>query len=545
MIERNFVDNIQNALREHWDRPCFSNFEEDTYSYKEIAASILAFHEVYKKSGLKKGDKVAVCGKNSVNWVKVYLATVTYGAVIVPVMPDFNAEDITNIINHSDSKFFFAPESMWKDLDFEKLSGLMAGLEVDSYKLLHKRGDIAQTLIEDGKKDLAARLKSELKPEDITFDKVDNAELAAILYTSGTTGFSKGVMLNHNCLIANVDYAQKSIGLKAGDPIVSFLPVAHCFGGAFEFLFPFLTGCHISFLSKRVAPQIIMKAFQTIHPRLILSVPLVIEKVYHKQLKPILNKWFANIPGIKQILGKIMCKKLTESFGGNFIAIVIGGAAFNPEVEAFLKRVGFRFTVGYGMTECGPLISYSPWDQYRGGSAGKLMFHLEGKIDSPDPQNELGEIMVKGENVMLGYYKNEEATREVLSEDGWLRTGDMGVMDADQHIYIKGRCKNMLLSPAGQNIYPEELEAKLNNYGIITEALVLDREHKVVGLVYLDQEYIKEKGLDEAGIKAELEEVRKDINRILPSYSQILYLEPHAEEFIKTPTMKIRRFNYK
>ncbi|MGL1894481.1 MAG: AMP-binding protein [Spirochaetaceae bacterium] len=545
MIKRNFVDEIQKTLRKNWDYPCFSNFEEDTSSFKEVAASILAFHKVFEKSGLKKGDKVAVCGKNSINWAKVYLATVTYGAVVVPVMPDFSADDITNIINHSDSKFFFAPKTMWKDLDFDKLPALSAGLDVDSYTLLHKRGNIVQTLIEDGKKDLEINLKGELKPEDITFDKVDNSELAAIIYTSGTTGFSKGVMLNHNSLITNVDYAQESVGLKSKDPIVSFLPIAHSFGGTFEFLYPFMTGCHITFLSKRVAPQVIMKAFQTIHPRNILSVPLVIEKIYYKKLKPVLNKWYANIPGIKQILGKVMCKKLTKSFGGNFISLIIGGAAFNPEVETFLKRVKFKFTVGYGMTECGPLISFAPWDKYRGGSAGKLIYHLEGKIDSSDPQNEIGEIMVKGENVMLGYYKNEEATREVLSEDGWLRTGDMGVMDADQHIYIKGRCKNMLLTPAGQNIYPEELEAKLNNYAIISESLVLDRESKVVGLVYLDQDYIKENNLDDSGIKTGLEEVKRNINKVLPSYSQIVNLETHGEEFIKTPTMKIRRFNYK
>ena len=545
MIKRNFVNDIQQALREHWDHPCFSNFEEDTYSFQEVAKSILTFHKVFEKSGLKKGDKVAVCGKNSINWANVYLATVTYGAVIVPVMPDFSAEDITNIINHSDSKFFFAPQSIWKNLNFDKLPSLSAGLEINSYEMLHKRGDISETLIEDGKKDFKAKLKGELKPEDVIFDKIDNSELAAIIYTSGTTGFSKGVMLNHNSLIANVDYAQDAVGLRARDPIVSFLPIAHSFGGTFEFLFPFLTGCHITFLSKRVAPQIIMRAFQTIHPRSILSVPIVIEKIYYKQLKPVLNKWFANIPGIKQILGRIMCKKLSESFGGNFLSIIIGGAAFNPEVEAFLKRIKFRFTVGYGMTECGPLISYSPWEKYRGGSAGKLIYHLEGKIDSSDPQNKLGEIMVKGENVMLGYYKNEEATREVLSEDGWLRTGDMGIMDTDQHIYIKGRSKNMILSPAGQNIYPEELEAKLNNYGIISESLILDRENKVVGLTYLDQEYIKENNLDDAKIKAELENVRRNINKVLPSYAQIVKLETHEEEFIKTPTMKIRRFNYK
>lgn len=541
MIKRNFVDEIEKSLKVNWEQDCFSNFKADTHSFKDIAISIQALHNVYKKCGIEKGDKIAVCGKNSVNWAKVYLSVVTYGAIIVPVMPDFNAEDITNIINHSDSKMFFAPDVMWKSLDFDKLQNLIAGFDIDLFKLLHKKGDIDETLLEDG----YSEVPRDLTPEGFSFDKVENRELAAIIYTSGTTGFSKGVMLNHNSLMANVDYAQEAVGLRAKDPIVSFLPIAHSFGGTFEFLYPFITGCHITFLSKRVSPQVIMESFQTVKPRNILSVPLVIEKIYYKKLKPVLDKGFAKIPGIKQLLIKIMCKKLSDSFGGNFISLIIGGAAFNPEVEQFLKKGKFRFTVGYGMTECGPLISFAPWTKYRGGSAGKLIHYLEGKIDSPDPQNIIGEIMVKGENVMLGYYKNEEATKEVLTEDGWLRTGDMGIMDDDQHIYIKGRCKNMLLSPSGQNIYPEELEAKLNNHSIILESLVVDRDSKVVGLVYLDEEYIKESNLDSGGIKAELEMVRKSTNKLLPSYSQIVSLEIHKEEFIKTPTMKIRRFNYK
>lgn len=384
MLERNFVKTLEVSLKDNWERPCFSDYQGDTQSYSDIAKSILIFHEVFKTCGLKKGDKVAVCGKNSVNWAKVYLATVTYGGVIVPILPDFSPEDVANIVNHSDSRLFFAAEGLFKAQDFSTMPSLVGAGQLETFALLHNDGSVPADLVDQARKTVEDKWGTEVPKEAVSFEPVENDALAGLVYTSGTTGFSKGAMLSHNCLMANVDYAQKSIDVRSGDTIVSFLPIAHCFGCAFEFLFPFSVGCHITFL-QRVSPQMIMKAFQEVHPRLILSVPLVIEKIYYKQLQPILRKPIAKIPVLKSILHRVIRKKLIKTFGGNFIEIVIGGAAFNPEVEAFLKKIKFPFTVGYGMTECGPLISYAPWKKYKGASSGKLIFHLEGKIDSPIP----------------------------------------------------------------------------------------------------------------------------------------------------------------
>jgi len=544
MLERNFVKTIENTLKDHWDQPCFTDFEEDTYSYGEIAESFLIFHEVFKKSGIKKGDKLAVCGKNSVNWAKAYFATVTYGAVIVPILPDFSSEDITNIINQSDSKIFFADDSIWKGLDLKEMPALEIAGKLEDFSIIKTTGEMSDELITESRDIIANKYKDGLSPKDISFDDIPNDALEGIIYTSGTTGFSKGVMLPHNSLMANVDYAQKSISLASGDKIVSFLPLAHSFGCAFDLLFPFSVGCHINFIG-RISPQLLIKAFKEVKPRLILSVPLLIEKIYFKQLKPILNKSYAKLPVIKSILNRVIYKKLNETFGGNYITIILGAAAFNPEVEAFLKKIKFRFTVGYGMTECGPLISYMPWDQYKNRSAGRLIFHLGCKIDSNDPVNTQGEILVRGENVMLGYYKNESATKDAIDSEGWLHTGDIGTLDSDNVIFIKGRSKTMLLGPAGQNIYPEELEARLQNNDIVSDALVLERDHDIIALIYPDPDYIKNSGLSEENIKDELNAAFKLVNKELPGYSKIIRFETMKDEFEKTPTSKIKRYKYK
>ncbi|MBI9106130.1 MAG: AMP-binding protein [Spirochaetales bacterium] len=541
MLERNFVKTIEKSLKDNWTLPCFSNFEADTHSYADIAESFLIFHEVFKKCGIKKGDKLAVCGKNSVNWAKCYLGTVTYGAVIVPILPDFSSEDITNILNHSEAKVFFADESILKGLDLEAIPVLEVVGKLDDFDIIKTSGKITNTIIAEARGVISERYKAGLKPEDLAFDDIPNDTLEGIVYTSGTTGFSKGVMLNHNCLMANVDFAQKNISLKSGDAILNFLPLAHSFGCAFDLLFPIATGCHITFLPK-MTPQLLIKGLAEVKPALILTVPLLVEKIYFKQLKPILNKSYAKIPGIKQLLERVIYKKLNATFGGNFISLVLGAAAFNPEVEAFLKKIKFRFTVGYGMTECGPLISYMPWDVYKGGSAGRLINHLECKIDSEDPANILGEICVRGENAMIGYYKNDEATREAIDEEGWLHTGDMGTMDSDNVIFIKGRCKNMLLGAAGQNIYPEELEARLNNHDIVADALVLEREGKVTALIYPEPDFIK--SLSDTEVEAEVKETVRIVNKELPAYSKIILSEIRTEEFEKTPTSKIKRYKY-
>ena len=543
MLERNFVKTIENSLKDNWNNPCFTNFDADTHSYRDIAESMLIFHEVFKKCGIKKGDKLAVCGKNSVNWAKCYFAVVTYGAVIVPILPDFSGDDITNIINHSEAKLFFADESIWSNMDITKMKNLEVGGNLDDFHIFMTKGAITDGVVAESRGIISERYKAGLKPEDIKFDDIPNGDLAGILYTSGTTGFSKGVMLSHNSLMANVDYAQKSIPVKAKDTIVSFLPLAHCFGCAFDLLFPFATGCHITFL-PRISPQLILKAMADVRPRLVLSVPLLIEKIYFKQLKPILNKSYAKIPGIKQLLRKVIAGKLNKTFGGNFISIVIGAAAFNPEVEAFLTKIGFRFTVGYGMTECGPLISYMPWDVYKSGSAGKLIFHLEARVDNPDPKTGQGELCVRGENVMFGYYKNEQATKETIDKDGWLHTGDMVTMDKDNVVTIKGRCKNMLLGAAGQNIYPEELEARLNNFDITADSLVLDRDGKVTAIIYPEPDYIKSASLTAEGVKEEVAKAVKLVNKELPLYAKIINHEIREEAFDKTPTSKIKRYKY-
>jgi len=544
MLERNFVKTIENSLKDHWNQPCFTNFEADTYTYGEIAESFLIFHEVFRKCGIKKGDKLAVCGKNSVNWAKTYYAAVTYGAVIVPILPDFSVEDIINIINHSDAKIFFADESIWERLNITQMPQLEVAGKLDDFSIIQTTGTMTDTVIAEARATISSLYKDGLKPEDISFDEIPNNILEGIIYTSGTTGFSKGVMLTHNNLMANVDYAQKSITLTSGNTIVSFLPLAHSFGCAFDLLFPFSVGCHITFLG-RISPQLLIKAFKTVKPRLILSVPLLIEKIYFKQLKPILNKSYAKLPGIKFIIERVIYKKLNETFGGNYLSLVIGAAAFNPEVEAFLQKIKFRFTVGYGMTECAPLISYMPWNEYKSRSAGRKIFHLECRIDSDDPVNMQGEICVRGENVMLGYYKNKAATDEAIDAEGWLHTGDMGTIDSDDVIFISGRCKTMLLGPAGQNIYPEELEARLKNYDIVSDALVLERGHTIIAMIYPDPDYIKNSGLNNRQVEEEVNKTVKQVNKELPAYSTIIKVEIKKEEFEKTPTSKIKRYKYK
>jgi long-chain acyl-CoA synthetase len=389
---------------------------------------------------------------------------------------------------------------------------------------------------------------SELKKENIKFSDISNDHLAVISYTSGTTGFSKGVMITHNSLAANIRYAQNNMPLKPGDPLVSFLPLAHTYGCAFEFLFPFTIGCHITILSKTPSPQIIIQAFKEIRPRLILSVPLVIEKIFKKQLLPVISKpamkIMLSIPGLKNILHKKINAKLTETFGGQFAEIVIGGAAFNPDAEIFFKKIKFKFSVGYGMTECGPLISYASWDTTRLGASGRAVDTLEVTIDSPDPENIVGEIILRGENVMTGYYKNEKATREMIDDKGWMHTGDLGVIDKDGNIFIKGRSKSMILGPSGQNIYPEEIEAVINNKDYIVESVVISVDNKLIALVFPDYEMMKRDNISEDQLIEYLDKTRKEVNERLPEFMAINKLRVHPEEFAKTPKRSIKRFLY-
>ncbi|HLP71562.1 MAG TPA: AMP-binding protein [Bacteroidales bacterium] len=547
MIPERLIGYLENTIRQNWDIEALSNYREKGYTYKEIAEKILKLHLLFRDSGINEGDKIALVGRNSANWCVIYLATVSYGAVTVPILPDFKPEDLTNIIIHSDSKFLFVDDKIYESLDITRMPDIAAVFSLDDFRLIRavslKIKDLFGVLEEKFSKAYPS-----LKKEDVKFSGISNDNVAVISYTSGTTGFSKGVMITHNSLAANVRYAQNHMPLKPGDPIVSFLPLAHTYGCAFEFLFPFTIGCHITILSKTPSPQIVIQAFKEIKPRLILSVPLVIEKIFKKQIIPVISKSsmkvLLTIPGINSILHKKIKDKLVETFGGRFHEIVIGGAAFNPDAEKFFRKIGFPFTVGYGMTECGPLISYSSWDTTKLGASGKAVDTLEVTIDSPDPENTVGEIILRGDNVMQGYYKNEKATAEVIDENGWMHTGDLGIIDSDGNIYIKGRCKSMILGPSGKNIYPEEIEAVINNKPYVVESVVISEDNKLTALVYPDFEMMKQNNVTEEQLLEILESYKKEVNERLPDFMNVSKFRIHREEFVKTPKRSIKRFLY-
>lgn len=548
MLQENLIDYIEKGIKENWNLPAFTNYGGDSLTFGQTANEILKLHHIFKAMELKKGTKIAVLGKNSTNWAVTYLATVTYGAVIVPVLPDFKADDIHHILNHSDSELLFVGEGHYEDIEESNIPNINAIFNLKDFSLFYQKNKSIKEAIKRASSEWDKDFSQNLTPRSFSFKKIANDKLAAIVYTSGTTGFSKGVMLSHNSLIGNIVYAHEHMPLKAGERILSFLPLAHAYGCAFEFLFPFTLGCHITFLTKLPSPKIILKAFAEIKPHLILSVPLIIEKIYRKQVKPVLDKGSMKalmaLPGLKSIIKNKIKQKLVTAFGGNFIEIVVGGAALNEEAEAFFQSIKFPITIGYGMTECGPLISYASWKKHKPASCGQPINFLEAKIDSEDQQNIVGEILVRGEVVMDGYYKNEEATTAAIDSDGWLHTGDLGLIDEDGFIFIKGRRKSMILSSSGQNIYPEELEAKINNLPYIQESLVIDKNGKLVALVYADFEKIDADNISEAQIEDIMEQNRKVINQMLPAYSFISKFELYPEEFEKTPTKKIKRFLY-
>ncbi len=547
MIKERLIGYIESSIRQNWEIEALSNYREKGYTYKEIAERMLILHIFFKDAGIKEGDKIALVGRNSANWCIIYLAAVTYGAVIVPILPDFKPEDLTNLINHSDSLLLFVDDKIYETLDMSKAPAVNGVISLDDFSFISSGTTVIKEVYAKCC-DKYSKAFPDLRQEDIKFSDITNDKLAVISYTGGTTGFSKGVMISHNSLSANIRYAQNNMPLKPGDPLVSFLALAHTFGCAFEFLFPFTIGCHITILSKTPSPQIIIQAFKEIKPRLILSVPLVIEKIFKKQLLPVISKPHMKIllaiPGLNKILHKKIREKLIETFGGEFKEIVVGGAPFNPEAERFFKKIGFRFTVGYGMTECGPLISYSSWDTTRQGASGRPVDTLEVTIDSPDPHNKVGEIILRGENVMLGYFKNEKATKEIIDEKGWMHTGDLGIMDNDGNIFIRGRSKSMLLGPSGKNIYPEEIEAVINNMDFVSESLVISEDNRLMGLIYPDFEMMKKENISEEKLPGILDGTRKEVNEKLPDFMAVHKFRIHPEEFAKTPKRSIKRFLY-
>lgn len=549
MAQETLVAYLKKSIVNNWGLPALSDYKGEEDTYAAVAAEVKKIHILFEKAGIKKGDKVALIGKNSANWGIVFIATVCYGAVIVPILPEFKPKDIHNIVSHSEAKILFATEFIFKALKVEEMQLIQAVFFLENLNLGFAASKDFRLISESLEK-----LFNEKYPEGLLTDKfelpdIGNEELAAINYTSGTTGFSKGVMLNHLSLASNIKFAQENMPLERGDDIVSFLPLAHAYGLAFEFLFPFTLGCHIHFLTKTPTPQIITEAFKEIKPRLILSVPLVIEKIFKKRIKPQIEKPLVaillKIPVLKNFIHKKVLLGLNEGFGGNFTEVVIGGAALNEDIEKFFKKVGFRFTIGYGMTECGPLISYAGWKEMRIGSCGKVVDGMEVKIDSNDPIHEVGEILVKGSHVMLGYFKNKEATDETIDKDGWLHTGDLGVLDKDGFIYIKGRSKNMILGASGQNIFPEEIESILNTRAYVGESVVIEKGGKLYALVYPDFDMMKSTGIDEKGLENIYAKYLKQTNEHLPSYMKVSRIVLHKDEFEKTPKQSIKRFLYK
>jgi long-chain acyl-CoA synthetase len=543
-----FIDYIERSIRDNWSLEAFSDYGSPAIRYAEVADRICRLHALFRELGLGRGDKVSLLGRNSSNWAICYLAAVTYGATIVPILPDFHPSDMENIVSHSDSVLLFVSDTFYSKLDVSKMPNLKAVFSLGDFGQLHSSPgfDLAgKAARADSSFESAYRAR--LNAKDFGFPPILDEELAAIVYTSGTTGFSKGVMLTHGNFRSNLEYARKMMPLKRGDTILSFLPLAHMFGNAFEFIFPFSVGCHITFLGKMPTTNILIEAFAAVKPRMILSVPLIIEKIYYKQIRPLLEsprmKRLARIPLVKRIIYRAVKNKILGFFGGNVMVVIIGGASFSPEVEDFLMSISFPFTVGYGMTECAPLICYCDWWKRRKADCGKLVDRMEMKIvgghgDVP------GEIWLRGANLMKGYYKNPEETAKAIDAEGWFHTGDLGSVGAEGSVYIRGRSKTMILDASGQNIYPEEIEAKLNTLPLVGESLVLQEEGKLTALVHPDLAEAERRGVADDAIAEMMEQNRIALNKQLPEYGRIARIKLQAEEFVKTPTNKIKRFLY-
>ena len=542
---------VQKSIIDHWDLDALTDFKGQTLQYHDVARKIEKLHILFENSGVVKGDKIALAGRNSANWAVAFLATLTYGAVAVPVLHEFTADQMHNIVNHSEAKLLFVGDVVATTIDATKMPALEGIIYIPDYSLVLSRTDKLTYAREHLNEMFGKKYPKYFRKEHVNYYIEENPnELALINYTSGTTGFSKGVMIPYRALWSNLDFAMGVLGphVSPGAHIISILPMAHMYGMAFEFIFEFCCGCHIYYLSRIPSPAIIAQAFAEIKPKVIIAVPLVIEKIIRKRVFPKIQnnkmRLLLNMPVINKKINQKIKEQVAAAFGGEFYEIIIGGAAFNREVEAFLTRIDLPFTVGYGATECAPIITYADYKDFVPTSCGKAVVHMEVKIDSNDPQNVPGEILARGLNVMLGYYKNEEATRETLDKDGWYHTGDLGLMDAEGNVFIKGRSKNMLLGSNGQNIYPEEIEDKLNSMTMVTESVVVQDGDKLVGLVFPDFDEAKNLGLNNDDLVNLMEQNRQQLNEILPAYSKLSSIEIHTEEFEKTPKKSIKRFKY-
>lgn len=540
---------FENSFKTHWDRPALSDYNGATLHYKDVARRIAKMHILFEECGLKKGDKVALCGRNQANWGVILLATLSYGAVAVPILHEFKPDNVHHIVNHSDARVLFVGDVVWENLNERAMPGLEAIASLVDFSILYCKKELIRAARERLNERFGQRYPKNFRPEHVAYHRDQPEELALINYTSGTTGLSKGVMLPYRSIGSNILFAQETLPMfDCTCEVVSMLPMAHMYGMMFEFLYEMSVGAHVHFLTRMPTPKIIMDAFAKVKPSLIISVPLIIEKIYKKQLLPVLEKtpvkMLLKLPFIDQKIKKKIVSTLNTVFGDNFIEVIVGGASFSHEAEMFFKEIGFRYTVGYGMTECAPLITYEDWSKTPLYSCGKAVPRMELKIDSSDPQNIPGEILARGDNVLLGYYKNEAATREVFTDDGWLRTGDIGVMDRDGYLYIRGRCKNILLGPSGQNIYPEEIEDIINNKPYIVESLVVEQDGKLVALIYPDYTTAEVDGITEQQLEKIIEETRRQVNEEIPKYAQIARVKIYPEEFEKTPKKSIKRFLY-
>ena len=547
-----FNELIQNSVVKNWDKDSLTDFKGATLQYHDVARKIEKLHIMFESSGVKKGDKIALCGRNSASWAVAFLATLTYGAVAVPILHEFTADQIHNIVNHSEAKLLFVGDYVATIIDQTKMPDVEGIIYLPDYSLLVSRTDKLTYAREHLNEMFGKKYPKYFRKEHVSYYIEQSPdELALINYTSGTTGFSKGVMVPYRALWSNYDFALTVLGkiIKSGDNVISILPMAHMYGMAFEFIFEFLYGCHVYYLTRVPSPAIIAAAFAEVKPAIIIAVPLVIEKIIRKKVFPKIQnnrmRLLLNMPVVNKKVNQKICEQVVNAFGGNFYEIIVGGAAFNQEVEQFLKRINFPYTVGYGATECAPIICYADYHDFAPGSCGKPVVHMEVKIDSTDPENVPGEILARGLNVMLGYYKNEEATAQTIDSEGWYHTGDLGTMDSNGNVYIKGRSKNMLLGANGQNIYPEEIEDRLNSLTMVNECVVVQRGEKLVGLVYPDFDEAATMRLNDSDIMNIMEQNRQELNASQPAYCKLATIEIVKEEFEKTPKKSIKRYLYK
>lgn len=547
-LEQSFIALIEQSIKTNWYLNALTDYKGITLQYRDVARKIEKIHILLENAGIEKGDKIAICGRNSAHWTVTYLAVITYGAVVVPILHEFKADQVHNIVNHSEARLLFVGDQIWENLNEAAMPHLEGIIELKDFGVPVSRSEKLAYARDHLNEIFGHKFPCRFRPDDISYEKEKSEDLAIINYTSGTTGYSKGVMLPYRSILSNVLYCKEKIGLKAGDSVVSMLPLGHVFGMTFDFLYGFTAGAHLWFLTRMPSPKIIAESFAEIRPRVIACVPLIVEKIFKKNILPKvdnkLGKLLLHVPIISDKIKELIKQKAMEVFGGNFIEIIIGGAPFNAEVEAFLKMIDFPYTIAYGMTECGPIICHSHWTELKLASCGKVAARMEAKVLSPNPSAIAGELVCRGANLMLGYYKNEEATRQVIDTEGWLHTGDMATIDEDGNVFIKGRCKNLLLTSSGQNIYPEEIESKLNNMPYVSESLIILQQDKLVGLIYPDSDDAFAHGLSQSDLVRVLEENRLELNKQLPAFSQIARFKLYPEEFEKTAKKSIKRFLY-